>query len=150
MGWRYGLTHARSLREEPYYGFGQCSSDSALCKAESERHADNNYLKNTSRAFVQEGNCLAQVTTLVRLVGFLCECQIILKQPLLSTLPQLPCLERVLQFLHVVKISTYLGDYGSMSAKPLQLLSTHDMYDELSRGKLTWATETLADKGGAR
>ena len=128
----------------------QCSSFSVLCKAQSERHAGNNYLGNTSRAFVQEGKCLAQVTALVWLVGFLCEYQITLEQPLLSTLPQLPCLQRVLQFSHVVKISAYLGHYGSMSAKPLQLLSTHDMYDELSRGKPTWATETLADKGGAR
>ena len=127
----------------------QCSSFSALCRAQSERSASND-CRGKLAPFVVEGNCLGKETALMRILAWLMTCACILKQPLGSLLPQLPCMKRVLQFTESLKITTYLGAYGAPICKPLQFHSTHPTFSALTRPKPTWMLESLAGRKGGQ
>ena len=119
----------------------QCSSFSALCRAQAERSSSNDF-RGKLVPFVVEGNCLGEVPALMWILAWLKTCTCILEQPLGSVLPELPCMKRVLQF----KIATYLGAYGAPTCKPLQVHSTHPGFSALTRPRPTWMLESLADR----
>ena len=113
----------------------KCSSFVVLCRAVSQRNAENHYLGDTGRAFVSEGNNLMEITAMLYLIAFLCGLMPVLEQPSSSVLPGCLSMKLVLIFTKALKCTTYLGCFGGPSQKPLQLWSPRPCIYMLQRAR---------------
>lgn len=116
----------------------QCSSFLLICLSKSKRRQDNGYFGDVQRQFVQDGNHQMIVTSLLAFVArLLFGLDFILEQPMQSVLPRMQPLRAVLEFLGAVKCSTWLGQFGGESPKPLRLCHTSRKFARLARKRPT-------------
>ena len=73
---------------------------------------------------------------------------VVLEQPLGSCLPQIKLLQAVLEFSRSQRTVTWLGRFGGMSAKPLQLWHTHAAYAQLRRKRPRGSFHVLTVRKG--
>ena len=101
-----------------------CSSFVVLCRAQSARNLANSYLGDQSRGFVVLGNCLGELSALLFFLSSCLGIWAVLEQPQSSCLPVMATMKAVLRFFRAQKYTTYMGQYGGASMKPLQIWST--------------------------
>lgn len=107
----------------------QCSSFVILCRHQAQRALDNFFLGpgcggEDSPIFVQVGNGLMEVSSLLFFLCYLLEVWVVLEQPMTSCMPECPSMKGVLFYTQSARYVTYMGHYGGPSCKPLQLHST--------------------------
>lgn len=112
----------------------KCSSWVSLCVSQSERGPANNYHGNLDRDWVVEGNRLMLISSLIYFLSVCLGHFTSLEQPGSSCMVKHPWLLNVLSWACAQKHTTYLGAYGSKTAKPVQLWSTRDL-NALARPK---------------
>lgn len=110
-----------------------CSSFVILCKAQSQRYPENNYMGDTSKLFVLQGNCLAELSSMLLLLAWLLRCRDGLEQPSSSVFPELPSCQAVLRFIGSSRTTTYHYLFGGPTLKPLQLWSSRKFMKKLHR-----------------
>lgn len=125
----------------------QRSSFVRLCVSQSRRSLDNSWLGDTSREFVQVGNCHMIISALMYFVACLLQCKATLEQPLNSVLPQCPLMASVLSFCSAIKVTTHLGSFGAETPKSLQLWTTCVEFQDLWRQKPSDLPGALVIKG---
>lgn len=126
-----------------------CSTFVILSSSVCQRTFDNNFLGNTERFCVIEGNVLADLSALVLLLGYLLELKDGLEQPGSSVLPLTPAIKAVLHFIGSVKTDTYHFNFGAPSLKPLQLWSSCQFMTRMKRDRPAVSgceTSALAEK----
>lgn len=101
-----------------------CSSFVVLCRAQSLRNLANSFLGDESKGFVAVGNALGEISALLFFLAWCLDIFVILEQPQSSCLPVMATMKIVLRFCRAQRYTTYMGQYGGASAKPLQLWST--------------------------
>ena len=111
----------------------QCSSFVVLCHHQSQRLPQNNYWGDQSRAFVNDGNHLMDVTSLLFLLSYLLCNVATLEQPAGSVLPKVSTMAQVLDFTLATRTVTYGGCFGTSTRKPWVLWSTSEAVASLSR-----------------
>lgn len=114
-----------------------CSSFLLMCKASSQRDRQNGWVGNTDREFVSTGNKLMAITSLLFFIAWVLGCRCIIEQPLQSCLVKLKPLSSVLSFAGTTRSVTWLGAFGSLTPKPLQLHHTHRKFASLRRRQPT-------------
>ena len=128
-----------------------CSPFVSLCKAQSKRHADNEYLGDGSKMFVRIGNLQMEVTSLMMYLSWLFGNNPLLEQPLNSVMPLCQPLKPTLSYIKAVKTVTWHQAFGGDSPKPLQLLTPNASLAALRRRKpLTSNNTQLAQKNGTK
>ncbi len=126
----------------------QCSSFVALCKAQSQRRSDNQWLGNEGRDFVRVGNQQMLVASLLYFVSFLLSNLVVLEQPVNSVMPRAQPMAGVLQYCGATRTVTWLGKFGASTPKPLQLFHGHPGFGQLKRSRPTSEMETLTTRRG--
>ena len=125
-----------------------CSSFVSLCVAVSQRFAWNDFLGNTQRPFVEEGNCQVEVMSLAMFVALLTDVFCILEQPCNSVMPKVGSLKRVLEYFGMEKLQTWHGAFGGPSPKPLQLWHAKGLnLQSLRRDKPSHLSSDLVSHG---
>ena len=125
-----------------------CSSFVVLCRAQSMRDASNSWLGDTSRSFVSTGNCLGELSALLFFVAWCLNIWAILEQPQSSCLPLMATMHAVLRFCEAHRYTTYMGQYGGASAKPLQLWSQWSSVTHLECSRPEGGGEALVIRDG--
>jgi hypothetical protein len=111
----------------------QCSSFLVVCMAQSQRKLRNLYRGDEGRPFVEKGNRLLGITSLIWFLSCLQDGHPALEQPANSVLPKAEPLASVLSFTGANKTMTWLGAFGGSSPKPLQIWHIAKEYSELRR-----------------
>ena len=111
----------------------QCSSWVILCRYNSKRSDANQYLGDIDKPFVQEGNYLMAITSLLFFLARLIDVNPVVEQPLNSCMGKAPPFSTVLKFDASIRTSTYLEAFGAPSAKPLQLWHSNDSLSSIKR-----------------
>ena len=101
-----------------------CSSFVVLCRAQSQRSAENQYLGDLGRRFVREGNALMEASSLIYFIAFLLGVFVVLENPTSTVIDKCPSLCGVFTFAEPYCITTYMGAFFGRSVKPLKLWST--------------------------
>ena len=104
-----------------------------MCVGKSKRRAQNDYYGDESRKFVRVGNDQMKVLTLVYGLSILMQLDVVLEQPTQSVLPRMHPLNDVLRFAGAIRTSTWLGEFGGTSPKPIQLWHTNGKFKGLRR-----------------
>lgn len=102
---------------------------------------------DTSRDFVQIGNCHMIITALIYFLATLLQCATCLEQPFNSCLPDCPLMASVLTFCKAIKVTTHLGSFGAETPKPLQIWTTCPKLQCLWRPKPSTLLGALVAKG---
>ena len=148
-GFQLVLNCLTALRHKGLLWLGTpCSSFVVLCRAQSMRDLSNSYLGDQSRGFVNVGNCLGELSSLLFFVAWCLEIWAILEQPQSSCLPQMATMKAVLQFCGARRFTTYMGQYGGASTKPLQLWSQWSRVTQLECGRPEGGGEALVTRDG--
>lgn len=100
-----------------------CSSFVILCRCQNERCEENMFLGNVNKLFVQLGNCLAEISSILFLLGYMLGIRTVVEQPGSSCLFRMPSMSGVVHFCRATKYVTYMGQFNGPSCKPLQLYS---------------------------
>ena len=133
-GFRLWLVALSAMMSKGLCWFGtKCSSWVLLCLAQRNRRPENMYWGDTTKEFVQNGNALTAVTSLLYFIGRILGHYCILEQPKTSCMPLVSLMASVLAYFHCFKCETYLGSYGSASQKPIQLLGNDAKMKDLAR-----------------
>jgi hypothetical protein len=111
----------------------QCSSFLVVCMAQSQRKTGNLYRGDEGRPFVEKGNRLLGITSLIWFLSWLQDSHPALEQPANSVLPKAEPLASVLSFTCANKTMTWLGAFSGSSPKPLQIWHIAEEYSELRR-----------------
>jgi hypothetical protein len=111
----------------------QCSSWVILCRYNSKRSDANQYLGDIDKPFVQAGNSLMAITSLLFFLARLIDVNPVVEQPLNSCMGKAPPFSTVLKFDASIRTSTYLEAFGAPSAKPLQLWHSNDSLSSIKR-----------------
>jgi hypothetical protein len=111
----------------------QCSSFLVVCMAQSKRQRGNLYRGDEGRSFVEKGNRLLGITSLIWFLSWLQDGHPALEQPANSVLPKAEPLASVLSFTCANKTMTWLGAFNGSSPKPLQIWHIAEEYGELRR-----------------
>ena len=101
-----------------------CSSFVVLCRAQSQRSAENQYLGDLGRRFVREGNALMEASSLIYFIAFLLGVFVVLENPTSTVIDKCPSLCGVFTFAEPYCITRYMGAFFGRSVKPLKLWST--------------------------
>ena len=121
-GLRLFLDALTSTREGGMNWWGtKCSSFVSLCASVSLRNAFNDWLGNTERFFVREGNAQAEITAIGIFLAALCGLLPVLEQPSSSVMPRTPSLRNVFEFFGFYRQVVWMGAFSGPSPKPLQL-----------------------------
>ena len=111
----------------------QCSSFLQMCVSTSGRRRSNGFYGDESRKFVREGNRQMKVLSLLFVVASLLNVDVVLEQPSQSVLPHMQPLRLAMDFAGAMKTTTWLGEYGGISPKPIQLWHTASKFRALAR-----------------
>ena len=125
----------------------QCSSFVILCRHQAQRALDNFFLGpgcggEDSPIFVQVGNGLMEVSSLLFFLCYLLQVWVVLEQPMTSCMPECPSMKGVLFYTQSARYVTYMGHYGGPSCKPLQLHSTWPAIAGLVWRSVYWQQRT--------
>ena len=74
-----------------------CNSWVILCRAQSSRTYENEFLGDDHRYFVEEGNILGDITAMMCLLAFLLSIDFVIEQPSSSVLFQSACMKGMLE-----------------------------------------------------
>ena len=126
----------------------QCSSWVSLCRCQSNRKLENQYLGDCSRVFVRIGNLQMEISSLLILLSHLVSNIFVLEQPLGSVMPLAQPMKCTLAFTGADKHVTWHGAFGGASPKPLQLWSTNPGFKAMQRKKPTKKNGKLTKQTG--
>lgn len=125
-----------ALKRRGLCWFGtKCSSWVVLCRHQSQRCAGNHFLGDQSREFVVNGNHLMEVTAILYLLAYIIDLIPVLEQPLSSVMPDCWIMKTVLDYTCSQKCTTYMGQFGGPSQKPLQIYSPCWRISQLQRDR---------------
>ena len=111
----------------------ECSSFTGLCRRQSKREKSNEYIGDLTRAFVQHGNQVAALSSLIFFLAWLVDACPVLEQPVASVMPLMTPLSTVFAYCDSYRTVTWLSAYGAESPKPLQLWHVDSIYASLKR-----------------
>lgn len=99
--------------------------------------------------FVRQGNEVAVKVTLKCMLAFALGCHSVTEQPVSSLLNFAPFYKQFLSVSKSTTVLTYLGQFGSPSAKPIKVFSTLHSLRELKR-PMPKGLEKLSRRKGKR
>ena len=116
-----------------------CSSWVFMSRPQTKRslnqHVPARIWGDESRELVASGNDFAIKVTFMCSLGLLCRVNFIIEQPLSSILSHFPCVERLLSLPSVMTTSTFLGNFGAASQKPVKFWHTASWVKQMKTGR---------------
>jgi len=93
------------------------------------------FAQDESRDVVATGNDFAIKVAFMCLLGLFCQVNFIIEQPVSSVLRHFPCMEQLFNLPGVSTTSTFLGNFGAPSQKPVKFWHTASWVKHLGTGR---------------
>ena len=105
----------------------ECSSFVALSASQHCRKESNDFMGDCSKDFVNRGNSLMIICSMIMCIGLSLGLKVGLEQPNSSAMMSTKWMSHVITFFQMRQQLTYLGAFGAATCKPLILTSSFDL-----------------------
>jgi hypothetical protein len=136
LGLRLWMDYLSECKKGALVWFGtRCSSFVFVSRGPSGRRQSNDFVGDEAKSWVKNGNDQAAISSLLFFIAFKAGLVPTLEQPCDSCMPKVNPLAHVFNLVKATRVVTWLGAFGGLSPKPIQIWSSSDIVRELRRGR---------------